>query len=744
MGTAPVGGYTIPASDPSNLRPPDLCAYCGNPLGRGVSRKTKYHHDCYRTFNSQKTKIRSRLRRSGLPYDAKAVMTELAKTKPKVEDAAFHEFLATDLSEAVLLRLRLSADAPTQLQHTLVSTGLFREDPRRHPHPAGRLDDARRSPHPDLEGGGRPPGALRRARRPARADPREPRQLLHRNPPPKHDDGTWDETEMWVWANLGADRFIAFEHRHFRLSGKKLFIRKEFHRNWIVEMIYAMGTGGYLMILAPPRHGKSQLLVHFCVWAICRDPNIRILWVSSSQPLARAFTWAVAQVLATNDKLIAETCSPGEVYAPPKRGPGTTWAKGEFTVVDRDAVLVGATMTALGTNGSTLSRNADLIVGDDLESRKTVKNARMRRETRLWITQELDSRKEEHTALIYLGSRQDYDDFYGYQLNDPNFRSIVERAHDPTCAKPVHNLSVHTDCVLFPEVRSYRWLHSKMTGAEAMAGADDEDDSVNMFDLVYLNIARKAGATFFTVPMLAAARDAMRGIGVQGLPAGYTLVGGLDPSASGRQAAFCWALTPVKGLKVPYSDAYTNRLQYQDWAIKRWMVDLNNRVGGGVGAMLEQFDLWLALYGLRHWVVEDMAMQKAFTDDPRVKLWERLNEGRVESHATGTNKWDPKWGLGAMTRLYDEGLISTPYGTEEARRKTALFEAQQLSFDGNVETERQRRKDVHMASWFPQKVARRREKELLAAAAEAAQRETDVYSEMAYPNIDDFVGDLEL
>ncbi|HEY5727484.1 MAG TPA: hypothetical protein VIV08_02630 [Acidimicrobiia bacterium] len=732
---------TDPASSPSaaagNRRPPNLCAWCGLALAPMVDRRTKYHHDCYNQHKKAKSRAKWRLQQASLPFDAHAVAAEMLKEKPRLEDAQVHRFLTHDITEATLLNLRLNPGPQEQLQHLLASRGLFADilGGAITQRAVAKLLDVHETQVSRAVSGLRQLALDKQlSHAPLGMDVEA---MLHRTPPPTTLSGELDDDLVWAWCEAGADAFFTWEERYCRLPGDKLYLRDPFHREWVVEMLYAIAVGGYLQILAPPRHGKSQLQVHFCTWLICRNPNIRILWVSATADLGKDFVSACAEILETNDQLVVECCTPGMTFAPPKRGQGTTWARGEFTVVNRDAVLVGATMTAIGTGGSILSRNADVIICDDPESTKTVKMPSQRRHTRHWFTQILDSRKEEHTALMVTGSRQHWDDLYGYNLSDSNFRCVVNRAHDINCAKPKHNWKLHTDCVLFPRLRSYRWLLSKMMGADARTGADDEDDA-NLFDLVYQNIARRSGSHYWTNLMLIPARNTARRLGLEGIPEkDRSLCAGLDPAASGFQAGFLWAFTPTKGTVMPYDDAYMNRLRFQDWSVKRWMVDLENRQGGGIDEAIELFDLWLRMYGCRHWVIEDMAMQKGFTNDPRVKFWEKVNGARIEGFTTGVNKYDPKWGLGSMTRLWTDDVVDLPYGDEKARAKTDLYESQLLSFDGNVDTERSRRKDLHMASWFPQKVARRREKELVAAAT-AEVEAVNAYAHSSFPNIEGF------
>ena len=70
-------------------------------------------------------------------------------------------------------------------------------------------------------------------------------------------------------------------------------------------------NGGNLMILSPPRHGKTELLIHFAIWQICKNPNVRIMWVGGNEDIAKNAVGSVLDHLDSNDKLIEEFCGPG-------------------------------------------------------------------------------------------------------------------------------------------------------------------------------------------------------------------------------------------------------------------------------------------------------------------------------------------------------------------------------------------------------------------------------------------------
>ncbi len=548
-----------------------------------------------------------------------------------------------------------------------------------------------------------------------------------------------DTVAAWRWAFSMTRRFLRFEQTFFSLPGGKRFMRPRMHVLWIVELMFALVTGGYLQIMAPPRHGKSQLLTHLAVWLICQDRNIRIAWVGPNEEIAKDFVGSVMQQLESNSKLIQATLAPGLTYAPTKRGAGTSWSTKSFTVMGRQVGLVGATMVALGRGAKVLSKNVDVLVGDDMEDTESVSQPSLRKKTRKWFFNGFDSRVEEHTAVWVIGSRQDEDDLYGHNQNNRNFRHVVVSIHDPECELDPEVYSIHVRCMAFPQLRTYRWMMSKKDTADSL---DVEDEEGGRFDLVYMNDPSRAGDRPFTEKVTKRALNHMRRLGLEQIPeSGRRLVGGLDPGSTGIQALFIWAFTPYdQGIKELVDDDL-RAIKYQDFAVKRWMVDLWAKSGGGIAEMLEQMKWANATYGVKHFVVENHAIQEEFTKDPRVLRWAKMNDVHIEPHSTQMNKWDPKYGLGSMAALFgDENgdtpvLVDLPYGDSEAKAKTEQYRKQLHSFTGEISVaERKRKKDLHMASWFPNKVARRYEKELVVAAEEGAGYDDGAY-QPSFPSI---------
>lgn len=550
--------------------------------------------------------------------------------------------------------------------------------------------------------------------------------MLHRQAPPT------EGPELEAWLDEAVDRFLDFEARFWKLGTEPPlpFIRKPFHRRWVRAILKAIVTGGQLLILSPPRHGKTELLQHLCVWLICRQPNIRIIWVGPNGDIAEETVGAIREQLEINHELVAAVAGPGRQFAPLTRQ-GSKWSDKRFTVATRTVVGQKApTMTAQGKGAKILSKDADLIVGDDIEDFDSTETAGQRESGRTWFMTQLESRKQVHTAWFCIGSRQHPDDLWGYLVDDPTWETIVESAHDQDCPLPRDEIEVHVDCMLFPEINPYVWLYAKYIGSRSRG-------QEHLYEMVYLNNPRPDGTIHWTRELALKAANPNRGLGVADLwpkegeskflhqGSEFHLIGGLDPSAVMYQAAFCW------GIELIYPDRITKR----EAGMKEWMIDLDNRLGGGVDAFIDgPGDRWLKEYDLRHWVIEDNLYRQAFSKHERLMRWAGAHSITIEPIQTGgQNKWDKSYGVGAMRQLWalDPIRVDLPYGDVESRLKVETYISQLLRFTDDPSKLKRRTTDILMASWFPQRTALRYFNEMLARITDQG-----FYQEFSYTDYD--------
>ena len=492
-----------------------------------------------------------------------------------------------------------------------------------------------------------------------------------------------EDWELSKEAKKNLRNFSSFRKKYFRTELGKEYETADFHVGWINNIIDSIKHGKELLILSPPRHGKTELLIHFAVYQICKNPNIRIMWVGGNEDIAKNALSAVLDVLDTNEELRDAYCPPGTNFKPDNRS-GKNWSQNQFTVGTRTvAGIKSPTMGAGGKGGKILSRDCDLIIADDIEDHQTTQQPGARESTRQWWTTTLSSRKEEHTAVVVIGSRQHPDDLYNHLLDSDNFTSIVETAHKMECEIPEHITEEHINCMLWPTKRSFKWLQSRLNSAESTGGRQT-------FEMVYYNQAYVEGTQIFTMNMIdqCIRPDLVMGQVYKNL----YLVAGLDPASSGYQASVLWGI-----------DIYRGEL---------WLVDLENRRGGGVRAALDQMSDWLHKYDCRHWIVEENGFQTAIRQDASIKEFTLRTGLVVQGHLTGKNKHDPLYGVGAMADLFENKRIHLPTGDGESNAKVQKYRQQLLYFDGKPVSKRNKEKtDIVMAGWFPMKVFRRMQKE---------------------------------
>ena len=482
-------------------------------------------------------------------------------------------------------------------------------------------------------------------------------------------------------------KFEDFRNRYFQTETGDQYETADFHQKWIASILKAIDEGGEQMILSPPRHGKTDLLTHFAVWQICKNPNVRIMWVGGNEEIAKNAVGAVVDHLEHNEKLIEDFCGPGKTFKPKSRS-GKSWTSGQFTVANRTVTgIKSPTMVAVGKGGKILSRDCDLIIADDIEDHGTTIQPSAREQTRQWWTTTLSSRKEEHTAIVVIGSRQHPEDLYNFLLENPQMDKIVEEAHSTECVLPENDIDIHTDCMLWASKRTYKWLLSRLQAAETTGGKA-------IFEMVYLNKAFVDGITMFDVEEVDLCRDVNRVVGH--IPPNTRLIAGLDPASTGFQSCFLWAVNTDTG--------------------KMYMVDIENQEGGGIIQAKDTIKKWYEKYGLAHWVIEENGFQRAIRQDKDLKEYCARMGIYLEGHQTQKNKFDPIFGVGSMRELFKEELISLPYGSAESETKSNIYRRQLIYFStgASKQSGRNNKSDVVMASWFPMRVIRRLQKERLA------------------------------
>jgi hypothetical protein len=481
-----------------------------------------------------------------------------------------------------------------------------------------------------------------------------------------------NSTEMLVDECL--EQFWLFEHEFITIgSMQDSFIVELFHRESIEAIFRAFLWGGRTLILTPPRHGKSEMMLRFASWIIIMFPNIQVLWVAANADLAENMCTKLKGIFQYTESLRV-------AFLPPKKKFGDDgaprWRGHSFTLYTRtDHTLTSPTFTALGSSATIAGRNADWIGIDDLEERKTVATAELREKSRRKHS-EIMERQEDHTGVATIGSRQHPDDIPNHLLaqdGEEGWDVHVFPAHDDMgCTEDPEEYEAHVECMLLPQIRPYRWLMAREQETLALG-------LPGRFPLRYQQKAVPVEGIIFDIPLIKdRCLDRSRGTGMDELPA-MRLLAGLDPAARGVQAAFAWG-----------------------WDGKTLhMIDLETADAGGVIGAARIMAKWDDAWELKEWFHEDNSGQidawkhvAAYTDTIRERSL------IIRPHTTGKNKHDPESGISSMATWYHAGRISLPYGTSEARRKTNML-LRQLELWTSDGLAKRGKTDIKMAHWFP-------------------------------------------
>ena len=142
------------------------------------------------------------------------------------------------------------------------------------------------------------------------------------------------DAETWAVpkdAQKALKNFSAFRRKYFATETGEKYETAPFHINWINNIIEAIEEGNELLVLSPPRHGKTELLIHFAVYQICKNPNTRIMWVGGNEDIAKNAVSSVLDQLESNERLQEDFCEPGKNFKPDNRS-GKQWSQNQFTV----------------------------------------------------------------------------------------------------------------------------------------------------------------------------------------------------------------------------------------------------------------------------------------------------------------------------------------------------------------------------------------------------------------------------
>lgn len=196
--------------------------------------------------------------------------------------------------------------------------------------------------------------------------------------------------------------------RHHRLVGEYLELVETFVRT-------GGRTGiGRLLILEPPRHGKSeQASIHFPAWVLGKNPDVRVILASYGADLATAFS-RQAREIVLGEKYgaifggLASTDSPVELAEDSR-----SVKRWDLAAPHRGGVL------AAGVGGGITGSGAHLLIVDDpFKNRKEAESQEHRQAVWEWWTSTAYTRLEDGAAVVGMLTQWHGDDWAGRLLKE--------------------------------------------------------------------------------------------------------------------------------------------------------------------------------------------------------------------------------------------------------------------------------------------------------------------------------------
>lgn len=444
---------------------------------------------------------------------------------------------------------------------------------------------------------------------------------------------------------------------------------KSFH----LDLIEAAAFQRRSITLYPATHGKTTLLSELLpIWALSRDPNIRIANILKNEADARAVTRAIMNELVTNEALI-------EDFGPfrDEDDDSKIWTQSRFDVARRSKRSKSATYAAFGAGSrNALGYRTDWTILDDCVTDKNSSTAEQRQNLREWFNQgpvTMPDREEGHITIVGTAFHPEdlYHDLMRLRGEDdkPMWKTTVKRAV----------LDAEKQIVLWPEERPWSFLmEQKATMGTLDFNKRFQNVAVDPSGLVFREEYVRGG--IWNHERFPGCLDPDFKIG--DCDGSWQVYCGFDPAIGvTRSKKFCAHITLAVG-----------SCQKHDRCL--WVVDLKRdqmTLPRQVDLILDQHET----YGAVKSVIEMNGYQAGLYQAVRDKMDRQGRSMNIEPHYTNRiNKPDPHAGVSAMGTMVEQGRLHIPWGDAASRTAMTLLVDEMVTYPDGKTT------DCVMGLWF--------------------------------------------
>lgn len=495
----------------------------------------------------------------------------------------------------------------------------------------------------------------------------------------------------------------------------------------------------YVVLNMPPGSGKSTMLHDVAAWMTVRDRGIRGLMGAATSRKANQFLSRLRRTLervtpvkANDDAKRRGVACDAEstlakdfgLFKPPVGG--DLWRADAFVVLQHGDELIDEkepTWSAYGMDQDFLGGRFDLVLWDDLVTKKTLKTAEAIEAQRDWYDSEAESRLEPGGAFFLVGQRLDRLDLYRYALDKKllpeddeeleaiealdqfdrkaalanqagQYRHIVYKAHDESRCQQQHK---RTDpywpegCLLDP----FRLTWRELRGIRA--------NNPQKYATVYQQEDSDPKAAFVKSVWVTGGTDPDEGThhpgcwdndrGLYDLPSG--LVGPkfffatVDPSPTKMWAIQSWCYAPEASHQLFLLDTIRRSMPGNE------LLDWNNNTQQWYGVMEEWQNRSVeAGWKINDWIIEINAAQRFLLQYDHVRRWMSHHRVNIRPHETTLRKSDDELGVDMIRDWWRHGRIRLPGKGLSARTAALKLVEEVVNYGGSLTD------DQAMACWF--------------------------------------------
>lgn len=447
----------------------------------------------------------------------------------------------------------------------------------------------------------------------------------------------------------------------------------------VMEDLFDSPDREFLATNAPPGLGKSTVLVGFAAKRVVTNRAIRVLFISRAQSLAERNTMRLRRLLErTSPAVGADSTLAADFGRFKPAASGDVWRKNEYVVEQSDGTPIEEkepTVSSFGFDSEWLGNRLELILGDDLDSTRSMRNFETVTSNRDIFDHELEPRLEGGGLMAIDQQRLGVFDFTQHALSkrvvfdddgmtdglesEAQYTHLVFKAHyEENCrGLETHQAGAPSwpeGCLLDPKRLTWRDVRKAMNNRRRFSVVyqqQDADESEALVPRIWVDGG--VGADGVEYP---GCWDLDRGLAQvpQGLVHPNLSAVTCDPSPT-RFWSVQWWLVNFPTEQRFFLDMVRQVMDAPDF------LDFNMNQGVFTGLLEEWWqrsrDVGAPFTVL---IVEANAAQRFMLQYDVFRKWASLRQVNVIPHQTHRNKSDPDFGVQSIAPLYRYGKVRLP------------------------------------------------------------------------------------